>query len=334
MIETAQPLIQVTPEKLTQDLVRLANGMGIYRGRDVFKYDTPQSVVEAVVNTEGYIVPDIPRTGLGYVLDDGLLLEASHAFGMNRLNYIPQLARLNDPDNKPEHSVRADNFYHTRFTHSLDVCAIASVIAVNCRLDQSNTTAVQIGALTHDVLTPAGGDTTKIIDRATFDEDAHYEEHLRSDRVTTFCEQNSVDTELVLQVVTGEGALSDIRDFADKLAYVARDLDAFTAPFESLYARIELLPARKDTITFLKTLPNQGEAALTVWENTSIIDDRLVIEDPEKLYTFLKLRAFLFRDLYTNPDARYNEALIYSSLLQYLYSESLVTKKISLIRMR
>lgn len=317
----------ISSESIAGALKWLPNGLLVHGGKSTSETDTPQAALDATESTEGHIVPDIPRTQLGYVLDSGLLLESLREFGMYRLMNIPQLARLNDPDNAPENSVRADNFNHTRFAHSLDVCALASVIGYNAKLNTAQITALQIGTATHDVLTPAGGDTTKIIDRMAFDEDLHYPSHLQSEKVRSFCDENEIDASLILDTVVGKGLLSDIRDFADKLAYTARDLDHFIAPADLLFKKTEMLPSRKPILDYMATLPNNGAGALNLWQDVKVIDGKMVVTDADKLYAFLKIRALMFRQLYTNPKARYNEALLYSSLMKYLYSESILTRR-------
>lgn len=314
-------------ESLNDGLIaKLPNGLNIYKTLRQPGY--PEHEIDTMIEgTDGYVVPDIPYTGLGYVVEDELLLDACRTFGMLRLQYIPQLAKLNDPDVDPSKAILADNFFHTRFLHSLDVLALASAIGSNCKLSKQQMLALQIGTLTHDVLTPAGGDTTKLIDREAFDEDAHYHTHLNHPDIQTFCDAHNIDKQAVLETVNGSGLLSDIRDFADKLAYTARDLEAFIAPVEAFPDSADALPTRVPLAEFVHQDGKVTHNLLRVWEHMEVDNGQLVCTHSEDLFNMLNVRALMFKNLYANPRARYNESLINSLLTQYLYESGVVKKE-------
>jgi len=318
---------QISLDSLKEGRIfNLPNGLNIFRSIRQPNYPAHE-IDQMIEGSKRYIVPDIPYTGLGYEIEDELLLNAIREFGMQRLMYIPQLARLNDPDNNPEKVKLTDNFLHNRFVHSLDVLAIASVIGHNSNLNPREILSLQIATLTHDILTAAGGDTTKLIDRKAFDEDANYPDHLNHPDIQAFCLNHDIDQPAVLETISGEGALSDIRDLADKLAYVARDLQSFIAPSEAFPEHLKDLPSREVISRMLHDGTKSPYDLFSVWENMTIKDGTLVCTKPEKLFDLLNVRALLFRDLYTNPRSRYNESLINSLLTQYLYERGIIKKE-------
>lgn len=304
---------------------------------DLYIYTTPSlqelvhdRVISSLLSEGTLNVPCIPHTGIGYtILGDGFIEQAIQAYVLHRLAHIPQLASLEDPDTTPSGRALATRFSHTRFVHSLDVMTLACVIAYNNQKWFSDHPGwyqvLMLAALTHDVLTPAGGDTIKAIDFAALDEDTWYAEVLEQEAVRNFCTQHNVDTDLLIATVNGKGVLGSILDLADKLAYTARDL------FNFLGSGIgDSIPAWKDTA------PRRYEIAITtsklelvcaIWENVAITDGGAVVLSSAKLFEFLKVRALMFRNLYTHPDARHNEVLILYTLLSFLYQRGLVTRQ-------
>ncbi len=119
-----------------------------------------------------FCVPDVPRAGLGYfVTDDGITADITRAFGLERLRDIRQLGRLHDPV-VTDASLPVGYgmlFGHNRLSHSLDVRAIALLMATNNHLAPEAIRILEVAGLTHDTLTPAYGDGTKAIDPKYFD---------------------------------------------------------------------------------------------------------------------------------------------------------------------
>ena len=329
------------PEKeyLPTTVETLSDGRPHYVSEDIFVFRRP-TMDDLAENNELFseiseaiqINLNLPHTGFGYALNEGFSMDAIRKFNVLRLNEIPQLARLSDPDIVPDKVAVSAPFTHSRYAHTLDVLACASVILNNNRehLTENEVRTGQLATISHDALTPAGGDTTKMIDREAFDEDLNYPSLFEKPEIRAFCATWNIEPQKLQSVIQNEGVLGEMLDFADKLAYTSRDTEGFVGDdSESPWTpRWDLLQARPHVETFLIEHPK----ALNVWESIVVRDGHLVCTNPERLETFLKLRALMFRHLYTNPRARYNESLIVSLQLQYLYETKKLAKE-DLLRM-
>jgi hypothetical protein len=275
------------------------------------------------------------RHDLGFsfaVHDGGLIHEVCIALGVFRLDGIRQLGFLHDPVvNEPEQKVKGLGFLfgHTRYMHSLTVMATASLIGHKVGLTEYELRHLQVAALTHDVLTPAGGDTTKFIDPDAFDEDAHYPEiFLRNPEWDQVREKYGLDSELLCRTVRGEGVLGALLDIADKTSYVAHDLDAFLLENDPRRFRYLNAPHGMTAVwDYRNSLTYPGCA---LWGSIRVDGDRIVITEPEKLKNFVMLRALMFRHLYYNPYARYREQMLAVLVLEPLYREGILTRNMLL----
>ena len=107
-------------------------------------------------------------------------------------------------------------------------------------------------------------------------------------------------------------------DFADKIAYVARDASMF-------FMRLQLLGlvVRHGVFTKIREFVDAHPRACTVWDSITVEDGRVVVEDGERLADFLMLRALLFRNVYYAPEARFLEHLLAKIVVQYLVDEGI-----------
>ncbi|MBP9728297.1 MAG: hypothetical protein KBD27_02880 [Candidatus Moranbacteria bacterium] len=210
--------------------------------------------------------------------------------------------------------------------HSLVVMATVSLIGRQVGLSEYEIRHLQVAALTHDVLTPAGGDSVKPIDFAAFDEDVHYEEVFRNNQEwDAVREKYELDESLLASIVNGQGVLGQLLDIADKTSYVAHDLDAYLMMADPRkYSKIVPPQGLLDIWDLRKAT---GPEACKLWDKVRIIDGKVVITDPKKLAGFLKLRALMFRHLYQNPRARYREQMLAILVLEPFYHDGTVTRE-------
>jgi hypothetical protein len=180
------------------------------------------------------IVPSFPYTGLGgYVVDvdsETLIGGAFAAFNLSRLSDIRQLAWLTIPvldEDRKEADYYPMRHEHTRLVHVLDVAALVTALIAKLELSSCEANTLVLAAITHDARTPAGGDTTKLIDRKFFDEDLHYAELLDGEGVPELLERFNVPRQLLVETVHGKGVLGRLLDVADKTAYLSRDASIF-----------------------------------------------------------------------------------------------------------
>jgi HD superfamily phosphohydrolase len=263
-----------------------------------------------------------PHTGLSYMVrEGGLCEELMHAFKLFRLHGIKQLGFLQTPWFE-------DSLYpqpiaeHNRFVHSLDVMVIASVIGYNLGLDEVRFNTLRMAAFTHDMGTPAGGDSVKLVNPAAFDEDLNYPqligrfnwEHIRT--------KYKIEEELLIETILNRGLLGQILDIADKLAYVARDLHACDPYLH--YGRDHYDQHGLHTIlTLVERYPN----VCGLWDAVSVHEGRMVITDAARLSAFLKVRTLMFRELYYHPNARFGEYLVSRVLVKSLYNSGRLTRE-------
>jgi len=268
------------------------------------------------------IVPKFPYMGFGYIVPDGgMAAEAAQVFHLHRLSGIKQLSFLHDPVLKEnDRSAGALMFEHTRYCHVLDTHAVANVIAENVGIKDGHLNTLLTAAISHDALTPAGGDSVKLVDPAAFDEDAHYPELLVGEKWGKYRERFNIDRELLVKTIMGEGLLGHILDIADKSSYLARDVNAYLmTPNPKIDARYPNLSAVADIVI-------KDPYVCAVWESARKYNGSLVFGNAERLARFLKLRALMFRGLYYNPYSRFFEYLVGKGVVKYMYQNGLVSR--------
>lgn len=276
------------------------------------------------------LCPVVPFTGMGYaVVSDGLIDATDRAFGLGRLHGIRQLGFLHNPVvHREKGRTISQLFGHTRFCHSLDVMAIGTLIGLNLGLDEKRLRTLRVGCVTHDAMTPAGGDTTKLVDREAFDEEKLYPRLFQDSRHNWLGLKRAyqLEEQPLIEMVHGQGLLGRILDIADKTAYVARDAD-------HLLRRCELLEYRREARGQIQRLIRERPRICALWDAIVVEDDQLVFTDSERLADFLMLRALMFRELYYNPSSRALETLVSKVLIQYLYDTGALTQEQLLVMM-
>jgi hypothetical protein len=266
------------------------------------------------------IVPHIPHTGIGYTIaDDGLMADAADTFRIFRLGGIRQLAFLHDPLSEGF----ALHFDHTRLCHVVDVMAIATLMATRNRIPRADWRALRVAALTHDVLTPAGGDTTKSVDWKAFDEDAHYPEAFERFAAGPFLRRQRLSAGQLASIVRNEGVLGRLLDIADKIAYVGRDAWNYVHRIHLIRKERSEEPSAYRRI---EAILNAHPMVCGVWDSVVVADGQVFVRDGERLGDFLELRARLFRDLYFNPEARFLEHTLASIIIRDLYESGRLTR--------
>jgi len=268
----------------------------------------------------------IPHAGFGFVVwEDGLVEDTDKTFCLERLNQIRQLASLHSPivtdEGWREYPM---DFTHTRYIHSLEVCAIATLIGRRCKLSKHDFDTLRVAAQSHDALTPAGGDSLKAIDPSAFDEDAHFPEIFTRPGWPCLRDKYGLDQSELTDIVLGRGMLGRILDASDKLAYTGYDTEQFLSRnlhggfawenFGEFYDRMTSL---------LKANPYP----CSVWECAEQRNGELVFTDEDRFADFLRLRALMFKILYANAAARFMEAGFVAEVAKILYQDKILTRE-------
>lgn len=281
----------------------------------------------AMRNCEFQIVGNYPYTGISYlVTSSGLCERAAETFNLFRLDGIHQLGFLQAPTFNQ--FILGEKLSHgNRWIHSLDVMAIATLIGHNNKLSLPDLHTLRLAGLTHDMATPAGGDSVKLIDLQNLDEDANYPAQLDAVNWSTIAKDFSVDRSLLLCTIANQGLLGELLDIADKIAYTARDLK---------YCLHHLLSGKQrgyEGPGMIFSLVEKYPLVCSVWDSVVVQDGKPVFRDPERLFVFLKVRTLMFRELYYSSATRFGEYLVAELLAKLLYKRGVLTKE-KLLSMR
>lgn len=210
--------------------------------------------------------------------------------------------------------------YRTRLTHTLEVAQIGRTIARALRLNEDLVEAIALG---HDLgHTPFGHAGERALSKYTSRPFHHNEQSVR---VVERLEKNGRGLNLTWEVRDGilnhktsckpatlEG---DIVRLSDKIAYVNHDID------DGIRAGIlteEMLP-KASTDLLGHSTRDRINTLIHAVVNASMEVEAIVIPE-DYMEAFQELRSFMFRDLYTNPAAKSEEAKA-ERLIGTLYEE-------------
>ena len=284
------------------------------------------------------IMPMNRYSGFGYAVEEGGLLEdVEHAFNLFRLGSVRQLAFLSIPPRLEDHQdFHTSGYYysHTRWAHSLDVAAHMTLIGHNNELPDYLMRHARVAGISHDGMTPAGGDTTKLVDFDAFNEETHYGELFEREGWRDVRDKHGLSERLLFETVNGRGILGGMLDFADKLSYVAYDAYTHTGSLSLafLYDDNEKLPVEKHYTQGYRRVAEtlrDNPLVCSIWDAVAVDVDRdeVYCTDADRLAEFLRLRALLFRDIYYNPYAKSMEFVIGSVVMKFLYENRGITRE-------
>lgn len=278
-----------------------------------------------IKNCDPYaILPFMPYAKFGYIiLEDGITHDTIKTFGLERLKGIRQLGFMLNPIIHREQkftSVEFD-FKQTRGLHSLDVAAFLRLIVDNNPDNSIDKYLIYVAAISHDALTPAGSDTTKMINFELFDEDTHYGELFEKPDWKILKEKYNLDEEKLKDIIMNKGISGEFLDIADKIAYVARDVLNFLGLINGIGEKHKNKGLR-ELEKLLKTHPDFCD----IWKDIKIHEGKMVIENGEKLGIFLKVRALMYAELYYNPDSRFLEYMLSKKVTKFLFESNQITR--------
>ncbi len=210
--------------------------------------------------------------------------------------------------------------YRTRLTHTLEVAQIGRTIARALCLNEDLVEAIALG---HDLgHTPFGHVGERALSKYTTKPFQHNEQSVR---VVERLEKNGKGLNLTWEVRDGilnhktscrpatlEGQIVRL---SDKIAYVNHDID------DGIRAGIlseDMLP-KACTDLLGHTTRDRINTLIHAVVNVSVDVEAIVVPD-EYQNAFQELRAFMFRDLYTNPVAK-SEEVKAERLICMLYEE-------------
>ncbi len=194
--------------------------------------------------------------------------------------------------------------YRTRLTHTLEVSQIARTIARALRLNEDLTEAIALG---HDLgHSPFGHAGEAILDEICPHGFKHY---LQSVRVVDYIENNGRGLNLTYEVKNGIAchtnriaatAEGNVVRLSDKIAYINHDIEDAVRAGILKNSDLPEIPVRvlgntkSERITSLVTAVVQNGA-----------DEIRLSGDVKKAHD--ELRSFMFKEVYTNPNAKSEE---------------------------
>ncbi len=209
----------------------------------------------------------------------------------------------------PEH-----DHYRTRLTHTLEVAQIGRTIARALRLNEDLCEAISLG---HDLgHTPFGHAGERVLQRCYQESFSHCQQSLR---VVDKLEGLNLTYEVRNGILCHAGdTLADtpegvIVKFADRIAYINHDID------DALRAGIlkpDDIPAE-----LCEVLGETHGARINTMVRSIVAESRekrTVAMESEIYKATMRLRAFLFERVYTNPEAKGEEGRA-EALLETLY---------------
>lgn len=256
----------------------------------------------------------------------GLEHQQENVIGLGRLRSIKQLSLLGFPVKQGQLSY-AIGFGHTRFLHTYDVIAIGLICAHNVGVKGKDLLALNLALAMHDVFTPACGDLMKFIDGRAFDEDSQLSTLLNHEPYLKMCGDLGIKPEEPIRICQEKnGLLCQIRDLADTLGYTAQDLSVLLSFFEPKRFRKcpDCYEDPEEQLLLEEVYALRSDFAL-LWENIETDSSgNLVFTDTERLYTFLRTRAILFRIIYYNQQTRNVEYLLGIRMIKLLIEKGIL----------
>ena len=209
----------------------------------------------------------------------------------------------------PEH-----DHYRTRLTHTFEVAQIARTVARSLSLNEDLCEAIALG---HDLgHTPFGHAGERVLQRCY---DASFDHCKQSLRVVEKLECLNLTYEVRNGILCHAGeALADTNEglivkFADRIAYINHDID------DALRAGILKRDALPKSLTDILGKTHGDRIDTMVRSLIVASTEKPVVTMEKKIYdATMQLRAFLFANVYTNPDAKGEEGRA-EALLEALY---------------
>ena len=209
----------------------------------------------------------------------------------------------------PEH-----DHYRTRLTHTLEVAQIARTIARSLSLNEDLCEAIALG---HDLgHTPFGHAGERVLQRLY---DPSFDHCKQSLRVVETLESLNLTYEVRNGILCHAGeALADTNEgiivkFADRIAYINHDID------DAIRAGILSPDDLPKDLTAVLGATHGDRIDTMVQSIVRASQDKPAVTMEDGIYgATMRLRSFLFENVYTNPEAKGEEGRA-EALLEALY---------------
>jgi hypothetical protein len=311
------------PEFLSDEIKRTGKNPPWYRFcSDKFKrylnYIRSMIEIDPVAIEQNYVPY---ATDNGYIIEEGGLADdAIRALGLRRLQGINMWGNICDAATQNEgQSAFSYRFHHTRFCHSLDVLTGMGIFTHNHRrmLPQDEINNLHFEALTHDGMTPAGGDGTMAVD-SRLSEEAAYTRYFSFPTWPRLEQKYHLYKQRLVNTIRGIGWRGILLSLIDRIFYVARDIDVLL----ERYGKTWPLNAT-DTKYKIMDLALRHPDICRLWEDIRLSPDfKVYLTNPDNLFRFLLMRLHLSTAVYYNAGNRNLESILSGTVIPYLLEES------------
>jgi len=243
--------------------------------------------------------------------------ELYHAIPFIRLGGIAQLESLVPPrpddwDKEIEVCYCLPPFSHTRWLHSLITAILMELVLANNGFSKEERAPIVLTAGSHDIATPAGGDTIMRLG-PEMDEEKNFSWVMRKYGLDeTWTSLFGFDLNLAQKWVKGQGVMGKLLDIVDKMSYTAIDC-------------YRLGQIREGNV---RNICLENPLLMDVWQDVRLTKDRQKVYflNPESLFNLLLLRVYEFKELLLNPYARMVDFLV-EKLTKPFYKKGDITRE-------
>lgn len=233
-----------------------------------------------------------------------------------RMGGISQLGYLFPKDDRIDHKHQKvfylpPAFPHTRWLHSLTTAILAELILTRNDFSFNARAPFVLAAGSHDIATPAGGDSTMRIEK-DLSEEKNYSQVLTMNGLHKKWEKRfNFNLGEAQSWVNGKGVLGHLLDIVDKISYTC--LDCYFLGLEKS--------------NLVRTFCDENPLVMDIWQD--IVYDHeygfFYFKNPERLYNFLHLRALEHLELLFEPRSRALDFYI-GKYVKKLYQKGTITK--------
>jgi hypothetical protein len=263
----------------------------------------------------------IPFSSFNIFLDienpNSIFYEIYNTPAIHRLGGVSQLGYLVPPPEKEFENKTIyylpNHFPHTRWAHSMMVAAMAEIILARNGFTAKERAPIILAFASHDIATPAGGDSVMRIDKSELSEEKNFSFVLKRDGLDQrWRDKFGFDLKIAQDWIAGNGVLGALLNAIDRMAYVALDCLYFG---HTSGGKIRQKLCRRPLM-------------MDVWQDIRFTPDRcrFYFSDARRLYDFLELRVLEHTELLLNPRSRALDHTLYKRVHD-LYESGTVTKE-------
>lgn len=247
-------------------------------------------------------------------------------FGLKRLDKIWQLGVIHFPGLVS--LSRIPDLLETfsgqnRWQHSLLTGVLTEIILRNNNQEEvSINNGIAAGLLHNSASTPFS-DLISGIWPEYLNEGQNISAYLERFNKKTIAQKYGLDFALIEQAVRKQGKLGRVVDIADKLSYIAFDsICAF------VMTQIGEMYDKPHGFSSITQILKENPTLFDIFQSVRITGDLVYFENPDKLSQVLKLRAYLYRDLYYNPECLKTQAVIRAVLSPLVRSKKITLEQL------